>query len=366
MVQMFRRVSVLIRPPYSGRINSYITKIYKKMQKFKFKKYIIGYGLAFMIISLASCLKENSNPPLYGLTSPNVISFQDNGGSNGAGAGFGSTTTPYPLFGFGFDVASLQGGTAIINAIVIYGPTATAPQDITLNVMLDTAALNAFNASNSTSYEVPDPTIFSFPSTVVIKKGQSQAYLPITLSSSPAFDFSASYAIPLTIMSTSYGALSANFSTEINSFVIKNKYDGQYSLDIETIGWGAYGISDGLPGSYPNGMQLVTAGASSVSFLNSKSGFTDLEPALTAGNSGATGFGATTPLFTFDPTTNDLISVTNTTPDDGRGRMLHLNPAVTDSRYDPDSKTIYAAYIMTQNGRPNQFFYDTLVYTGGR
>jgi len=43
-----------------------------------------------------------------------------------------------------------------------------------------------------------------------------------------------------------------------------------------------------------------------------------------------------------------------------------LNPAVTDSRYDPATQTIYAAYEMTQNGRPNQFIYDTLVYRGPR
>ncbi len=136
----------------------------------------------------------------------------------------------------------------------------------------------------------------------------------------------------------------------------------QYSLRIKTTGWANYGISDDEPGDYPGGMGLVTAGANSVTFYNGTSGFGNLQPALTAGNAAATGFGATTPMLTFDPATNKLIAVVNTTPDDGRGRTLHLNPAVTDSRYDPATKTIYAAYIMTQNTRPDQYIYDTLVY----
>ena len=56
----------------------------------------------------------------------------------------------------------------------------------------------------------------------------------------------------------------------------------------------------------------------------------------------------------------------NLIPDDGRGRAFAINPAVTDSRYDPATKTIYAAYLMFQNGRPTQYIYDTLVYKGSR
>ncbi len=328
------------------------------------KKYINScIVLAGLFISMASCLKENNYPPLYGRSSPNVISFQDNGGSNGAGAGFGSTTTPYPLYQFSFKLAALNDTTGF-DGIVIYGPNGGAPEDITLNITVDQSALDSFNNSNSTSYTIPDPSIFSVPSSVVIHKGQSQAYVHMTITLSSAFDFNASYAIPLTITSASSGAISANFASEINAFADENIYDGSYTLNIQTIGWAAYGISDGDPGTYPGNIGLVTQGPNSVS-LNVPN-YGGLEPAFTAGNAGGTAFGATTPLFTFDPTTNDLISVVNTTPDDGRGRTLYLNPAVTDSRYDPTTQTVYAAYIMTQNGRPNQQIFDTLVYKGPR
>ena len=328
-------------------------------------KYITIFSvLVGLSIGFASCLKDNTPPPLDSSYSvPNLVSFQDNGGRSGGGAGYGTTTTPFPLYNFSF---SLLNDTAGFDAIVIYGPTATAPQDITLSIAVDTAALNSFNNANSTSYVAPDNTTYSFPSTVIIPKGKSQAFVHVTITASPTFDFTVSYALPLSIKSSSYGAVSANFGTEINTYVVKNQYDGKYSLQIKTTGWAAYGISDNDPGTYPGGMEMVSAGANSVSFYNGTTGLSDLEPAFTANNLGATGFGATTPLFTFDPTTNNLTSVVNTTPDDGRGRTLYLNPAVTDSRYDPSSKTIYAAYIMTQNSRPNQFIYDTLVYQGPR
>jgi hypothetical protein len=67
-------------------------------------------------------------------------------------------------------------------------------------------------------------------------------------------------------------------------------------------------------------------------------------------------------LFTFDVATDKLVSVTNTTPDDGRGRAFFLNPAITTSRYDPATKTIYAAYMLKQNGRPDMAIYDTLTF----
>jgi hypothetical protein len=71
-------------------------------------------------------------------------------------------------------------------------------------------------------------------------------------------------------------------------------------------------------------------------------------------------------MLTFDLATDKLLSVTNTTPDDGRGRAFEMNPAVTTSRYDPATKTIYAAYFLKQTGRPNLAIYDTLVYVKER
>jgi hypothetical protein len=337
------------------------------MQKVNIKKFIVTIiVLVGISISFTSCLKENTLPPLYGISTPNVIAFQDNGGPSGQGAGAGNTTSPFPLYQFAFDAATYVNNAATFNAIIIYGPNGTAPQDITVNLAFSQAALDSFNNVNSTSYVSPDPSIFSIPASVVIKKGTSQAYAPITLKNSASFDYSASYVLPIAITSASYGTVSSNFASELNLFVIKNKYDGAYSLDIMTTGWAAYGISDNMPGSYPGGMELVTTSANSVAFYNGTTGYGGLQPAFTAGNAAATGFGATTPMFTFDPTTNKLVSVVNSTAPDSRNRQLAINPAITTSRFDPATKTVYAAYLMTQSGRPTQYIYDTLVYTGSR
>ncbi|HET9826589.1 MAG TPA: hypothetical protein VFP87_14715, partial [Chitinophagaceae bacterium] len=91
---------------------------------------------------------------------------------------------------------------------------------------------------------------------------------------------------------------------------------------------------------------------------------------LTA-SGGATGFGATTPLYTMDNNANTLVSVVNTTPNDGRNRQLAINPnppAATPvwNTFDPATHNLYLAYLMTQTGRPTQYIYETLTYTGPR
>jgi hypothetical protein len=46
-------------------------------------------------------------------------------------------------------------------------------------------------------------------------------------------------------------------------------------------------------------------------------------------------------------------------PDDGRGRKAFLDTGFI-SRYDAVAKIYYLHYFMTQNGRPDLIFHDTL------
>jgi hypothetical protein len=64
----------------------------------------------------------------------------------------------------------------------------------------------------------PDPSSYSFPSSVTIPKGSTQAYARITVNQNSNPDPNALYAIPLIISSTSYGAVSTNMGIEINFF----------------------------------------------------------------------------------------------------------------------------------------------------
>ncbi len=174
-------------------------------------------------LTLNSCLKDNNPPPMdSSWPVPNLVSFQDNGGEGVGGAGYGSTTTPYPLYEFPL---TLYNDTAGFAAIVVYGPNGTAPVDITVNLALDTTALVAFNTAQglylpgATPLIVPpDPSSYSFPSSVTIKKGTNQAYARVTVNQNSTPDPNALYAIPLIISSTSYGGVSTNMGIEINFF----------------------------------------------------------------------------------------------------------------------------------------------------
>ncbi len=169
-------------------------------------------------LTLNSCLKDNTPPPLYSWSVPNLVSFQDNGGASAGGAGYGSTTNPYPLYEFPL---TSYNDTAGFAAIVVYGPNGVAPQDITVNLAVDPDGLNAFNTYNSTPFIAPDPSTYTFPASVTIPKGQTQAYARVTVNVNATPNPNGYYAIPLMITSASYGTVSTNFGVEINYFTIQ-------------------------------------------------------------------------------------------------------------------------------------------------
>jgi Domain of unknown function (DUF1735) len=193
--------------------------------------------------------------------------------------------------------------------------------------------------------------------------------LELTVNNSDQLNPDNVYGVGFKIVSADGGyAIAGNQKKMVLGLSIKNKYDGVYTLRVKSTGWAAYGIADGVTGSYPEEIELLTAGSNSVTIFSTFRR-DNLLPAFTGGTGvlgGPTAFGATSPLFTFNNANNSLTNVSNILPDDGRGRALLLNPAVTDSRFDPATKKIYAAFIMKQNGRPDQFFYDTLTYVRPR
>jgi hypothetical protein len=75
--------------------------------------------------------------------------------------------------------------------------------------------------------------------------------------------------------------------------------------------------------------------------------------------SGLSGIGVFFPHFIINPSTNIITDVHNIFPDDGRGRKAFLDTGFI-SRYDAVAKTYYLHYFMTQNGRPDLIFHDTL------
>lgn len=313
-------------------------------------------------VSIFGCLKDKG----YDDRDNQAGETHNGGNENVISVALTATTTSNHLL-LALDQSS---NDTTLNAIPVTLAGQAAKEDIQVTLMLDPALLGSYNADNGTAHEEASSSVYSVVNAgdsatgyiVTIPKGSNTGYLQIKLVPSNFLGFD--YAIGVQISSVSPGYLIAsNLSTGILAIAVKNLWDGRYQLVQRQTGWAAYGIADGETNTWPSDVSIVTASAVSDDFSTAEGG--NLQPAFTPGG-GTTVFGATSPRFTFDPATNALVSVTNTSPDDGRGRTLSLNPAVTDSRYDPSTKTIYAAYIMKQTGRPNQFIYDTLTYLGSR
>ncbi|MGM9476419.1 BT_3987 domain-containing protein [Pedobacter sp. GSP4] len=184
------------------------------------KKVINLLILGLIATGFSSCLKDDSiiGPDAPGATK-NIVEFLN---PDFIGSGTSST---YALYVKSFDIAA--SATTVVQ--VSYSGADVAPEDIRVKVGLDPAALAKYNTENAAHYTDMPTSLYSFSTTdLVIPKGQRVANLTITVKPDQ-FDFSASYALPLKIVSASTGVISGNFGTIILALAAKNKYDGIYT-----------------------------------------------------------------------------------------------------------------------------------------
>jgi hypothetical protein len=209
---------------------------------------------------------------------------------------------------------------------------------------------------------------------VTFAAGEYVKYVPMTLdptgngTSLGMMDFTANYGLGVKFTSSGDYTPTDEGNHVLVQVVVKNQYDGVYSLNVEMDGWSAYNISNAKPEDYSGGCALITAGATSVSFFNLYRDDDLLAGFSVSGTSTSpTGFGAASPVFVFD-NNNKLVDVYNAYPDDGRGRAFALNPNATASEnlYDPDKQKIIANFLFKQNGRPNCVVKYIMEYKGPR
>ncbi|RYY15814.1 MAG: DUF1735 domain-containing protein [Chitinophagaceae bacterium] len=249
--------------------------------------------------------------------------------------------------------------------ITYEGPT-LAPADITGTIVVDNSILSQFPGIDQ---ELPAGTYRVDP-TFTIKAGERADTVNVYIQNASALDASVVYGLGVKLNTVDGGyAIPANLRSLAFSLGVKNKYDGVYDLAILTRGWAAYGISENVSNIYPadddgKSIGMESRGPNAVALINYWAE-TNLQPGFTDAQS-PTQFGAAEPLFTFNPVTDALVDVTNLAPDDGRGRAFAMNPAVTTSRFDPATRTIYAAYLLKQNGRPDLQIFDTLTFHSER
>ena len=230
-----------------------------------------------------------------------------------------------------------------------------AASDITATVRLNNALIT-------------DPGITLLPTnaytlasnTLTVKAGQRISDpLPISINTS-MLDPTKRYGIAFTLESVSPSdiMIPTNLRNAVFAFTIKNRFDGIYTLRFRMEPGSDRAASWAGPYTYAYDQHLVTTGPNTVKLYNTAFG-AGFHPLMTPG---ASGFGSTEPEFTFDAD-NKLVGVRNLT---AGTRTFRLNPAVTDSRFDPATKTIYAAIIMDQTGFEPLPIYDTFRFVRPR
>jgi hypothetical protein len=319
--------------------------------KLKFIKAPLILALIFMV-TLSGCLKDSlfdsQQTQAFVGSNTKVISLGLNVQSTNNSISYAYNNSP--------------NDTTVQLVPVELGGSSAASGDVHVTLALDQDLIDSLNNADGSDFAYPPG--LTFPSMVVtIPSGSRVGYLSAKFNPGQLIGLDNAVGFKVVSVQESGYTISGNLSTGIVYLLIKNSFDGFYQLVQRTTGWAAYGISDGPTLTWPNNVVFATTGASSNTFLTTQEG--NFQPAFTS-SGGVTGFGATETNFTFDPTTGKLTSVANLIPDDGRGRAFALNPAITDSRIDLTNNTVYAAYIMSQNGRPPQYFYDTLYYVGPR
>lgn len=315
-------------------------------------------AIAILCVAGTGCLKDE--------LADDQLSIPDIKSSPAVVEVLGARESESQMISYAASLISSDKDTTLNLAFVRLAADQPATEDIQVELELVPSLINSFNTATGSHYTQPAANLYKFGSglTVTIPKGSREGGLSFTTKPSALVGPEYAFGVKIKSISNSKYLVSGNHNSAVIRVGVRNKYDGAYTLKIKTAGWTAYSISENVSLTFPEDVDMVTATANSVTLF---SHYTQniLQPAFDA-TGGATQFGAASPLFTFDPATDKLVSVTNTTPDDGRGRAFAMNPAVTDSRYDPATKTIYAAYFLKQNGRPNLAIYDTLTYVGPR
>lgn len=327
--------------------------------------------LATLAIAFTGCLKDKGfDNHTYGINDPDT---------QPPGVGFPLGATAKNTIGLDAGVATNQ----TINNIVWVNLEGGSPakSDVHVTLVLNDALRVAYNTANGTNILQMPAAFYNLSLNLVIPAGATGGMVPINIPSTVPLDPSNSYGLGITIAAVDGGyKIAENLKNLFLEFTLKNKYDGTYALSIATQGWGAFGITDeaafapwGPAGTAT--IFLITSGPNSVRFFDDW-GFGDFIQVCHTGTpaSGSSGFGATAPRYTFNLATNQIVSVTNDIPDDGRGRKFDIDPryfagapgAFNGNFWNPANKQILADYILHQNGRPDCYLQHILTYKGPR
>lgn len=316
------------------------------MKKNIFNKFLLVCGLA---LGLTSCLKDKGyEDGLYGAVR-NVE---------------GKEYISIPVAAKNPNTLGLESKSGVQNIelfVASYDYVDPAAADISATLTVNNALVTA-----------ADPTVLILPASsyslpnnkVTVPAGSRISNKFVLALNTSTLDPTKKYGIGFTVSSVSKEGVQipSNLKDVVYIFSLKNRFDGVYKINFKMDVAADRNADWKGPYAYPNDVQLITTGPNSVVMYNTTFATGDNHPLMTPAVSG---FGSTRALFTFDQN-NKLISVVNDFPNPSNGRAFEINPSVTTSRYDPATKTVYAAFIMTQPGFQPLPIYDTLKFSKAR
>ena len=303
--------------------------------------------------SLSSCLKDDS------LMDPdkteNVLEFANTANLTSP------ATSKLPLL----SVNIVMDPNSIYKAAVNYTGAHTAPQDITVEVgVADSTVIKTYNTINNrigaNAYVMVPANLYTIPSTkVVIPKGTQRVDFPIVFPS-PDLLYGKNYVIPLTIKSASSGVISGNFGTMLYLLTGINRTDGTYTLKFR-FGGNDRGYDLNANAWYYADVLMVTTGPTTAVLRNPYTGASNNHASVSSGL--PTFIAGFIPQFTIDPASNKITNIINSS---AGTKTAVPNPAVTDNRFDPSTKNLYASFILKETGKPDMIINDTLIYKSPR
>ena len=278
--------------------------------------------LAFTVVLATGCLKDKGfDNQEYGIKDPSGTSTPGVGFNLKGGAGY--------IRLIGLDVSDVGQTIAADNLTIGYYAASNAPKDINVSIALDPSIVDDYNATNGTTIQLLDPSVYTIASqNLVIAAGRQNVSINMVVNSTLTLDPSTTYAIAFRIVNVDNGVkIASNMDKHLLIFNIKNKYDGRYELTFTNV----------HPTLNPTGLggtvevEMWTSGPNSVkihwegSFYN---------PAILNGALNA--FASQEPEYTIDAATN-VVSVQNSFA--GAVTFYTMFPGYN-SFYDPATKVI--------------------------
>jgi hypothetical protein len=231
--------------------------------------------LVLAVMSLSSCLKDSRYVDLS--ASPPIAEF------------------PIVPFSGQFQPAAypIQTTPQALQVVVDIASASPLSTSTTFNIIIDQAALTAYNTANSTNYlllPAADYTVSSL--NVVVPAGQRQATLTFMINSS-LIDLTKQFILPLTIQSASGLTLSANYATVFYNVQAKNIYDGDWTVTGTMNDLGAANV-----GRYPIDYYLETQNATDDGMYDF-AGAGTFAHEITSAAGTQSYYGSFAPIFTF-------------------------------------------------------------------